>query len=332
MELGTIRERGSSYSISSQYWYYYPSIRNSLNLKLVVAVLSILALGASVSLFHPGVFRPVFFTLSRLPIALLLALGLATSGCQDNIENLPQQPGSTVLPMPHGSEVAVVRGLTMGDRACYMELEDAQGQRAEEEASFELCEQVQLIGQHVRLTRVLTPILAMSCQGDPECTQRDTVNLITVAEVVLPEGQSTASAALVSQLYERFPAPLEDTPISAGESIIDQDREVLTQFFDSDLTNLILADRACVAQNGGVCRLDFDPIWDSQDPTAYEFEVHPTKRTEIVKVRVQAPRSSEDVELEYRLVQEGGEWRIADISYPEGFTLRELLDTSSREY
>jgi hypothetical protein len=65
-----------------------------------------------------------------------------------------------------------------------MELEDAKGQRSEEEASFEICEQAQLVGQRVQLTREPTSILAMSCQGDPECTQRDTVDLIITAEVV----------------------------------------------------------------------------------------------------------------------------------------------------
>jgi hypothetical protein len=92
-----------------------------------------------------------------------------------------------VKPVTQGSEIAVVRGLTMGDRACYMELEYAQGQISQEEASFELCQQEQLIGQQVQLTRVPTSIMAMSCQGDIECTERDIVNLITVAEVI-PSG------------------------------------------------------------------------------------------------------------------------------------------------
>lgn len=214
-----------------------------------------------------------------------------------------------------------------GDRACYMELEDAQGQKSDAEASFELCEQEQLVGQRVQLTRVPTPILAMSCQGDPECTQRDTVNLITVAEVVSSDRQSNSAAALVSQLYERFPAPSEDTPLSADAAIIAQDREVLTQFFDDELTDLILADRACVAQNEGVCRLGFDPLWNSQDPTAYEFEVHPTEQPQVVEVQVNAPGSAEKIKLEYTLVQEGDAWRITDISYPEGVTLHEILDT-----
>ncbi|MBE9181016.1 hypothetical protein IQ268_20870 [Oculatella sp. LEGE 06141] len=135
------------------------------------------------NLFHPSAFRTVFYAVPRMPIALLLMLGLAMSGCQTTTGE-PQSTDSTASPPASEPEVVVVRDLTMGDRACYMEVEDAQGQRSGEEASFELCEQSQLIGQRVRLTRVPTSILAMSCQGDPECVESDTVNLITAAEVV----------------------------------------------------------------------------------------------------------------------------------------------------
>lgn len=78
----------------------------------------------------------------------------------------------------------MVRSLTPGDRACYMEIEDAQGQTSSTEASFELCEQTDLIGQRVQLMRESASVLAASCQGDQDCTDRDTVNLVVAAEVV----------------------------------------------------------------------------------------------------------------------------------------------------
>lgn len=141
--------------------------------------------------------------MSQIPLALLLTLGLAMSGCQNKTENPPQPPqqtGDTASPpaaapgavvAPGGTaspsaadEAVVVRELTQGDRACYVKLEDEQGQISEEEASFELCEQAQLIDKRVRLTRESTQILAASCGGDPECKERDTVDLITAAEVL----------------------------------------------------------------------------------------------------------------------------------------------------
>lgn len=77
-----------------------------------------------------------------------------------------------------------MRDLVAGDRACYMELEDNQGERLDEVASFEVCDQPELVGQRVRLTRERKPILTMSCGGDPWCTRRDTVELVVAAETV----------------------------------------------------------------------------------------------------------------------------------------------------
>lgn len=134
-------------------------------------------------LFYPS-FRIFSYTVPRFPLALLLILGLGMSGCQNDTVDPSQSTTDTASPPTSDPEIAVVRGLTPGDRACYIELEDAQGQKTQEEASFELCEQTQLVGQRVQLTRVPTPIPALSCQGNPECTERDTVNLITAVEVV----------------------------------------------------------------------------------------------------------------------------------------------------
>lgn len=72
----------------------------------------------------------------------------------------------------------------MGDRACYVKLENEQGQSSEALADFDICTQSQLVNKRVQLTRKPTPISAMSCQGNPECKERETVNLITAAKVV----------------------------------------------------------------------------------------------------------------------------------------------------
>lgn len=133
--------------------------------------------------FHPSNFRTVSRAVSQIP-ALLLTLGLAMSGCQNNTGNSPQTSDGTTSSPTSEPEVAVVRDLSMGDRACYMELEDAQGQRSRQEASFEICERAELVGKRVWLTRVPTSVLAMSCGGNLDCAERDTVDLITAAEVL----------------------------------------------------------------------------------------------------------------------------------------------------
>ncbi|MBD1844339.1 hypothetical protein H6F89_13250 [Cyanobacteria bacterium FACHB-63] len=146
------------------------------------------------NLFHPFDFRTFSRTLPAIPITLLVTLGLTMSSCQNSTRETPQATNGTVSPSPlttvspspltTDSKIVVVRSLTTGDRACYMKLENAQGQSSEALAKFDICTQSQLVNKRVRLTRKPTPISAMSCQGNPECKEKETVNLITAVEVV----------------------------------------------------------------------------------------------------------------------------------------------------
>lgn len=129
---------------------------------------------------EPRGLHVVYPVLPRACPALVLALGLALGGCGNGAERTPEESGGAGA----SGEVAVLRGLTPGDRACYAEIEDARGQRRREEAAFELCERAELVDRRVRLTRERTPVLARSCQGDPECSRRDTVDLILSAEAL----------------------------------------------------------------------------------------------------------------------------------------------------
>jgi hypothetical protein len=147
-----------------------------------------------VNLFHPSDFRTFSRALPTMPIVLLITLGLTMSSCQNSTKDTSQatngavspSPVATVSPSPLTSdpEIVVVRGLTTGDRACYMKLENAQGKSSEELANFDICTQEQLVDKRVRLTRKPTPIAAKSCQGNPECKEKEIVNLITAAKVV----------------------------------------------------------------------------------------------------------------------------------------------------
>jgi hypothetical protein len=78
----------------------------------------------------------------------------------------------------------VVRGLTDGDRGCYVVLEDEQGARFDRIGPFDLCERRELVGRRVRLTLGPGEVSADSCQGDPECTARETIEVVLSAEAV----------------------------------------------------------------------------------------------------------------------------------------------------
>jgi hypothetical protein len=90
------------------------------------------------------------------------------------------------LPAPAAprQDTAVVRSLTDGDRGCYVVLEDEQGASFDRIAPFDLCERQELVGRRVRLTLGPGEVSADSCQGSPECTARDTVEVLKAAEAL----------------------------------------------------------------------------------------------------------------------------------------------------
>ena len=78
-----------------------------------------------------------------------------------------------------------VTGVEAGDVACYLTLEDADGESFTEMAAFEICEQqAQLVGQQVALSYVMENVLAAECQGDVDCGKSDRVALVTSAQVI----------------------------------------------------------------------------------------------------------------------------------------------------
>ena len=84
--------------------------------------------------------------------------------------------------------VGTLKDLQNGDRACYVIL-DFDGQEQSIEGDFDLCaggpkDATALIGKRVTYTTERANVQAASCQGDPECSDSDTVELIvTIIEV-----------------------------------------------------------------------------------------------------------------------------------------------------
>ncbi len=134
----------------------------------------------------------------------------------------------------------------------------------------------------------------------------------------------TGSDAVVSQLYKDFAwETVADHAEKPG--LIDQPRAVLRRYFDDGLTNLILEDRACAERTHEICRLDFSPIWDSEDPGASGLKVSATKDPNVVRVTFRYPGSNELMELSYQMTKTKDGWRIHDIAYHSHASLLSLL-------
>jgi len=142
---------------------------------------------------------------------------------------------------------------------------------------------------------------------------------LSVYAAVIP----TPQVAAVSKLYEAFAyEAVVDYPV--GRVFIDQTKEVLLRYITPELYELIHRDRLCAMSTHEICRLDFAPLWASQDPagSTVNFETGPRGNTVIAHVRAGA----HSTKITYSLVQTKGGWRIDDIVYDdERPTLKKIL-------
>src|SRR6266568_914145 len=100
------------------------------------------------------------------------------------------------------------------------------------------------------------------------------------AEIRPPKENSPEG--IVFKLYRDY---AWEAVMAAGyDGLMQQPPQILMQYFDDNLSALILRDRKC-SEKGEICRLDFVPIWTSQDPAAVDLTVEETEKKDIVKVK-----------------------------------------------
>jgi len=104
------------------------------------------------------------------------------------------------------------------------------------------------------------------------------------------------------------------------------DKQILNKYFDSNLTKLFLLDEKCKEETGDVCNLDFDPIIDAQD---YD-EKYPTEIVIREEAREKNRYKVEFTNLGKRIIfydlqKTDKGWRITDINYPNGYSLKKGL-------
>lgn len=128
---------------------------------------------------------------------------------------------------------------------------------------------------------------------------------------------------VVRDLYQAFAyeAVLEE---SAAAGLIEQPRDVLLRYFTPGLADLLLRDQQCTISTHEICRLDFLPLWGSQDPAGATVLVKPGTSVNSVVAVLHYP--STQMELTFYVTQTKAGWRIQDIAYDGGrFSLKETL-------
>lgn len=81
-----------------------------------------------------------------------------------------------------------------------------------------------------------------------------------------------ARLAVVERLYQDY--AWETGPgISKRTPFLNEKSVVLSKYLTKSLSRLLLEDRKCSERTREICRLDFSPIWNSQDPEGAKFRV-----------------------------------------------------------
>jgi hypothetical protein len=143
----------------------------------------------------------------------------------------------------------------------------------------------------------------------------------TLAGADLGPPKVNSSDGIVFKLYRDY--AWEAVMAAGSDGLMQQPPQVLKQYFDDNLTALILRDRKC-SDKGEICRLDFVPMWASQDPAAVDLTVAKTKKNNIIRVQFRYPSTNEKIELRYHVSNTAKGWRICDISSKDWSLLKIL--------
>lgn len=139
--------------------------------------------------------------------------------------------------------------------------------------------------------------------------------------------QTEASAVVVARLYKDFAWQAMATQRHLfGEDLAHQGKASLEKYFAPPLAELLVRDAACQVKAQGICNLDFDLLFDSQDPRVTDLDVQAVAPDK-VSVAFKDPVSEEKTKIDFNLAHVAGKWRIVDISYGKnsGTSLKKIL-------
>lgn len=148
--------------------------------------------------------------------------------------------------------------------------------------------------------------------------------LLTLLPGLAGAAPHDAEVAAVRALYARYAeeAAIDDT---LSPTLASAAPAVLRRHLTEPLTRLLLRDRACQQRTREICRLDFAPLWDSQDPAGTSVRLHWDAGQKRVVAELRRGDGSARA-LAYSLVKQKDGWRIDDIDFGVGRpSLRQLL-------
>ena len=140
------------------------------------------------------------------------------------------------------------------------------------------------------------------------------VLLATVLMAAIAAATDATPKDLVAQLYQAHRSkhdPLVET-------------KLLDRYFDAPLLKLYLKDKQEAI--GEVGRLDGDPLYNAQDMEISHFSISsPETAKGEAQVTVRFKNMGKSARIVYVLIPASAGWRISDIRYDDGSSLKKIL-------
>lgn len=124
---------------------------------------------------------------------------------------------------------------------------------------------------------------------------------------------------LVEELYKKF-SPVE----SNGKNISSQNTDILKKYFSKNLTSLIDKDNKCEIKTGGICKINYDILTNSQDiddDTKIVF-LKTQKFDDVVNM---ISFNSSNKFIRFNFIKEKSCYLIDDIIYDRNTSLKKAL-------
>ena len=140
------------------------------------------------------------------------------------------------------------------------------------------------------------------------------VLLVTVLTAAIAIAADLSPKDLVAQLYQAHRSkhdPLDQT-------------DLLGRYFDAELLKLYLKDKR--EAKGEVGRLDGDPLYNAQEIEVKDFSISaPETAGAETRVTVRFKNIDKATRIVYVLSRTADDWRISDIRYDDGSSLKKIL-------
>jgi hypothetical protein len=180
-----------------------------------------------------------------------------------------------------------------------------------------------------RIAKSTRPLMPGLCQGEKMYRKilGNILIIICFASTVfaLDSHEYMKPEDVVICIYRDFSWEAVMDTTGGALNLIEQPKDILALYFSDEITSLIMKDRECVESSGEICNLNFDPIFCSQDPGAYELKISPVDSSGIVRVQFLYPSNDELIKVSYKIIKTVYGWRIGDVFYSNGSSLLDIL-------